>query len=113
MGAKESVMHLDIHARNVLITKALKELAVRRIGYALGRFAHGIRNITLRLADINGPRGGVDVEVLALVELSHGTRLVVRGQYDSPQDAISGIVERLRTSVGRSHDRAVRAFNGR
>ena len=106
-------MHLDIHARNVLITKALKELAVRRIGYALGRFAHGIRTITLRLADINGPRGGVDVEALALVELSQGTRLVVRGQYGSPQDAISGIVERLRSSVGRSHDRAVRAFHGR
>ena len=106
-------MHLDIHARNVLITKALKELAVRRIGYALGRFAPGIRTITLRLADINGPRGGVDVEALALVELSQGTRLVVRGQYGSPQDAISGIVERLRSSVGRSHDRAVRAFHGR
>jgi putative sigma-54 modulation protein len=106
-------MHLDIHARNVLITKALKDLAVRRIGYALGRFAHGIRTITLRLADINGPRGGVDVEVLALVEMSQGTRLVIRGQYGSTQDAISGIVERLRSSVGRSHDRAVRSFVGR
>jgi putative sigma-54 modulation protein len=105
-------MQLDIHARNIPVTRTLHDAATRRLSYALGRFAHRIARVTLRLYDTNGPRGGIDVEALALVELRQGTRLVVRGMYGSPQEAISGIVDRVRTSVVRCQDRLVQSFRG-
>jgi ribosome-associated translation inhibitor RaiA len=102
---QELTMNIQIHARNIPLTRAVHDLAIRRLGYALGRFAHLIGNISLRLSDTNGPKGGVDVEALALVELRQGTRLVVRGAYASPQEAVSAIVERVRHNVQRCHDR--------
>ena len=100
-------MNVQIHARNVQLTLEAHDAAVQRLGRALGRFAHRVGRITVRLYDTNGPKGGVDVDALALIELRQGTRLVVRGAYASPQAAISGIVERVRHSVQRVHDRMV------
>ena len=103
-------MHLDLHTRNIPTTANLKELAMRKAGHALDRFAHRIGRLTVRLYDLNGPKGGIDVDALALVELREGTRLVVRGTYASPNEAINGIVERVRHAVQRSHDRLVQSM---
>ena len=101
-------MNIQIHARNIQLTSEAHGLATQRLTRALGRFAHRIGRITVRLYDTNGPKGGVDVDVLALVEFRQGTRLVVRGAYASPQEAIAGIVERVRQSVVRVHDRLIK-----
>ncbi len=53
-------MRLDIRGRHFRITAALQAHVTRRIRFALGRFDHGIRGIIVRIADVNGPRGGVD-----------------------------------------------------
>lgn len=100
-------MNIQIHARNVQLTRELHDLATQRLTRALSRFAHRIGRITVRLYDTNGPKGGVDVDALVLVELRQGTRLVVRGAYASPHAAIAGIAERVRQSVLRVHDRLV------
>ena len=39
---------------------ALREYVVRRLSFVLRRFSHRIRRLTVRLADVNGPRGGLD-----------------------------------------------------
>ena len=38
----------------------LEALIERQIGYALGRFEPKIREIDVRLRDLNGPKGGID-----------------------------------------------------
>lgn len=53
-------MRLDIRGRHFGITAALQTHVTRRIRFALGRFDHSIRCITVRVADVNGPRGGAD-----------------------------------------------------
>lgn len=103
-------MRLDLHTRNIPSTAHLKEMAVHKAGLALDRFSHRIGRLTVRLYDTNGPKGGVDVDALALVELREGTRLVVRGTYASPSEAINGIVERVRHAVQRSHERLVESL---
>lgn len=91
----------------------LKEHAARRANFALGRFAHVIRSFSIRLSDANGPRGGIDVEALALVEMEAGTRLVVRGRYATPREAVGALIDRVRGAVQRNHQRVVKTFHGR
>ena len=40
--------------------EALREYALRRLSFAVRRFKHRVRHVTVRLVDENGPRHGVD-----------------------------------------------------
>lgn len=53
-------MQIDIQARNFPLTAALRGHVERRLGFALSARDHQIRRVTVRLSDINGPRGGAD-----------------------------------------------------
>ena len=47
------------------LSPSLAPLARRRLEFALGRFSARVRSLTVRLADLNAPRGGVDKHCLA------------------------------------------------
>lgn len=106
-------MHLDLSLHHIPLTAELRELTERRSRFALGHFAHIIRSCNLRLSDANGPRGGVDVDAVALVEMIAGGKLVVRGRYTTPREAIGAIIDRVRGVVQRNHQRVVKSFQGR
>ncbi len=106
-------MHLDLHSRTLPITGALADLAQRRLGHALGRFAHRIASVNLRFDDVNGPRGGRDIECLAVVALTPHGQMVVRGAYDTPAQAVTDILERVRANLQRNHERLVQTLHGR
>jgi ribosomal subunit interface protein len=53
-------MRVDIQARNFPLTAALRNHVERRLGFALSSKDDHIQRITVRLSDINGPRGGAD-----------------------------------------------------
>lgn len=53
-------MRLTIGGEGVRLDASLLEYLERRLRFALGRFAPRIRRVTMRIADLNGPKGGVD-----------------------------------------------------
>ena len=53
-------MRLMIYARKVTLSQTLRDHVERRLRFALGRFGNRIDRVTVRLEDLNGPRGGVD-----------------------------------------------------
>ena len=53
-------MQIDIQSRGFALTDALREYAERRLRFALARVGDRIRRVRVRLADVNGPRGGID-----------------------------------------------------
>ena len=55
----EHVMQLRIRGVNYGLDDVLKDHIERRLRYALGRFAAPIQRLTVRLTDVNGPRGGL------------------------------------------------------
>lgn len=59
-------------------TAAPRAVAENRLRFALRRLGGRVNRARLRLADINGPRGGVDKEVRIELHLSAGRSLVVR-----------------------------------
>ena len=84
----------------------LADYAERRVDFALRRFAHLVRRVTLRLTDDNGPRHGVDVRCVMTVELAHGSPLFVETRSAWPTSAISDAARRAREMVRRRRGRA-------
>ncbi len=69
-------MRLDIRAQGFDLTPALRDHAERRLAFALLRFRDRLTGVTVRLADDNGPRGGVDKRCVLRVRLA-GMRVTV------------------------------------
>ena len=53
-------MRFDMQSRGFVLTDALREYTGRRLKFALARAGDRIRQVTVRLSDVNGPRGGID-----------------------------------------------------
>ncbi|MCG3126201.1 MAG: hypothetical protein CHACPFDD_01031 [Phycisphaerae bacterium] len=96
-------MKVLIQHRAGSIGTALRELIHRRVQFALGRFAHRIAAVRVRIDDVNGPRGGPDRR--CLVEATprpHGTPIVAEV-----------IDESAEAAVGRAAERVARQLRGR
>lgn len=89
------------------VTPADADRARRRLTFALGRFARHVRHVHVRLADINGLRGGVDKQCIVAVRLTHPGRLVVIEDIDSD---FRVAIDRAAERAGRSVSRLVHAF---
>ena len=77
---------------------SLAPLARRRLEFALGRFGARVKSITVSLADLNGPRGGVDKHCLVAIRLTSPRRLIVIEDTDAE----------AAVAIGRAADRAAR-----
>ena len=53
-------MKLNVRTEGVQITEGLLEHVDRKLRFALGRFGDHVRDVRVRLKDVNGPRGGED-----------------------------------------------------
>ena len=62
-------MRFIIRTRGILPPDAA-HVAQQRLRFALGRFADRVRSLTVRLSDINGPRGGRDKRCTIAVRLA-------------------------------------------
>ena len=85
----------------------------RRLGEKLGKYARRIERVTVRMRDINGPRGGVDIQCRI--------KLVVRGLPSVVVDhqaahlrpaltrALAGAERALRRTLQRTRTRPIRS----
>ena len=87
--------------------RLLADLIQRRFGFALGRFDGRIHSITVRIIDINGPRGGIDKQCRVTVRMRGGARPIVIEDID----ADAGVaIDRLADRTARAVARAVRTL---
>ena len=102
-------------AGNTETSATLHEYTIRRLSFAVRRFTHRIRHVTIRLVDLNGPRRGVDTRCSMVAELIDGGRVVVAATAAWPFAAITlaagRLSEALRRDAGRQH--AARRRGGR
>ena len=78
-------------------------LARTRLEFILGRFAGRVRSLTMRLTDVNGPRGGPDRKCLITVRLTRPRRVIVIEDVDTNHNAVvSRAVERASRAVSRA-----------
>ena len=92
-------MQIDIQTLGFTLTNALREHTHSRLGFALAHGAETIDRVTVRLSDINGPRGGADKRCHIHVAVAHQADVV-----------IEDIQADLYVAIDRATDRAGRAL---
>lgn len=112
-------MQIDIKARGFRLTEGLRARAERRLRFALGAASGRVHSVVVRLADENGPRGGVDKRCTIRADLPGTPSVIVEQQEtdlyvaidraaDRAGRAVSRRLERL--SAGRRHAAPARAL---
>ncbi|HPF13069.1 MAG: ribosome-associated translation inhibitor RaiA [Planctomycetes bacterium] len=94
-------MNLEIRTKGLELTASLREFVEKRMADALGHHLDQIRWVRVQFADINGPRGGVDIRCTIRATVQLGGDVVVHETMESPGSALSKAADSLRTSVSR------------
>lgn len=70
-------MQMQIYADGLELTGGLRAYAKSRFVFALDRARHAIRQVTIRLSDVNGPRGGQDKRCKVQISLPQGRDVLI------------------------------------
>ena len=99
-------MQLNIQARGFKLTEGLRNLAERRLRFALGSTSARVRSIAMRLADENGPRGGMDKRCTILASFAGAPPVVIDQQESDLYVAIDRAADRAGRTVSRQLKKA-------
>jgi len=96
-------MQIHIRSQQIAVEKTLRSHIERRLEFSLGRFSARIMGATVRLIDVNGPRGGEDKTCRIDVRLRPTGSVFVEDR-----DAnLRVVVDRAADRIGRSVVRAL------
>ncbi len=101
-------MRVDIRGRDVYITESLRAHIERKLGFALDRFTGQIREVRVMLADLNGPRGGIDKCCQLEISLAPSSKIVMEDRASNVYAAIDRLADKAGIYVGRRLERAHR-----
>ena len=92
-------MKVDVHAQGFPLTAALAEHTERRLRFALKHAADRVQHATVRLADVNGPRGGVDKKCIIHIVLAGIPDIVTEDTEADMYIAINRAADRIGHTV--------------
>ncbi len=98
-------MKIDLRIRGLEDAAGLKEQVERRLQFALRRFGPEVAQVTVRLSDENGPRGGVDKRCHLTVRGPRLNTVVIDERSASAEVAIDLAADRVGRAVARLVDR--------
>ncbi len=78
-----------------------REYVGRKLGMKLGKFASSIERVTVRVTDVNGPRGGIDQRCRVKVVLSGLPSVVVERRHATTEAAVDTALRATEESVRR------------
>ncbi|MFN8708289.1 MAG: hypothetical protein ACK526_13285 [Planctomyces sp.] len=98
-------MDVRLLDRNVGVTAEQREGIDRCLQYAFDRFSSHIRTIDVSLSDVNGPKGGDDLQCRMKIVLHGKGELMVEGKSVSVEALISETADRAALAVSKRLDR--------
>ena len=97
-------MRVFVRGQGVELTDDVRARAERSFRFALGRFGPRIDRVTVRLVDLNGPRGGVDKRCRVEVKLRPSGAFLV----EEMDASLSPAIDRAADRVARAADRRIK-----
>lgn len=94
-------MQINIQSHGFTATGALRAHVTRRLQLALGCCADSVSRATVRLSDVNGPRGGVDKRCQIQVRLTTLADVVIEDTEADLYVAIDRAAERAGRTTAR------------
>jgi ribosome-associated translation inhibitor RaiA len=92
-------MRIDLHCDGVEPAPVLREYVTRRMSFAIGRFRDHIQWARVKVADVNGPRGGNDKRCVVQLRLRNLpdvvfaiTQLDVRAAVDQAAERVARVL---------------------
>ena len=98
-------MNVQIRTRGIPVTEGLRSHVERRADFALDRFAERVKSVTVRFADANGHRGGVDKVCRVEVALRGAPGVRASDTHEDLYVAIDGALHRAARGVARAVQR--------
>lgn len=98
-------MRIEIHSGKFSLTDSLRKHIERRIQFALSWANHNLRKVTLRLEDINGPKGGADKSCRIQIPIAGGKPVVIEEIQSDLYVAIDRAIERAGRVLSRKLER--------
>jgi putative sigma-54 modulation protein len=94
-------MKVRLTAHGIELSDELRNYVTRRVHFGLGRFVARIKSLTVRLADINGPRGGIDKCCHVRVDAGLSQKVVIRERQETIHAAVALAMDRVERAVQR------------
>lgn len=94
-------MVLHICAQRLSSSPALRHHVIRRLSSALRAARSQVHRVTVRLADLNGPRGGVDKSCRVEVQLARAAPVHIEGRDADVYRAVTIAIDRAGRAVQR------------
>jgi ribosome-associated translation inhibitor RaiA len=101
-------MRIEVKAKGIRAAD-VDEHVRRRLMFAVGRFGDRVRSARVRLADVNGPKGGEDKRCRIELDMRPGGRVFAESVEPDWQAAVDLAADRAGRSVSRAFERR-RAF---
>jgi hypothetical protein len=98
-------MQLDMRGINFQLDETLKNHIERRLHFAMERFAARIQKVTVRMTDINGPRGGIDKHCRIAIDLVPRGTVMLEDRGENPFILVTDMAKRAGRSVRRELER--------
>jgi len=98
-------MQLNVVGHHVNVTDGIATHAQTRFEAALGQHDRWIQHVTVRLEDLNGPKGGLDKRCHASIRLKAGADIEVEERQSDIYAAINLAADRAKVAVGRKVDK--------
>jgi ribosome-associated translation inhibitor RaiA len=96
---------ISIRARSVDWTDELREKVERSISFALDRYKKHVKYASVYLADVNGPKGGIDKICQITADLDRGSPVQILEKGIEIEATVNRAVDKLRYRIGRKLQR--------
>ena len=98
-------MELRIRSQHMKVDSSLRETIALRLRFALARFSERIRSVDVQIADVNGPRGGVDKRSRIAVHLVPTGSVLIEERDTDAHVAVAKAFARAARAVVRALER--------
>jgi putative sigma-54 modulation protein len=94
-------MLIQIHANGFKLHASLRDQVSEKIeAYLLG-YHDQVRQVNAHLADVNGPKGGIDKSIRLVIDLHRKPTIVIEGKGEEWVSLLGSVVDRADRNVSR------------